>query len=120
MLEYIAAKKAPSNLLTQPNCELRQEVLYVDQVVVKDLPGNIQQVKNLRIANRIQNTLPVLPSDNNVASSQDGQLLRECALFYVESEAKSGDSDFTPAQFIENPGSHGVSQRSKELRRELT
>jgi len=41
-------------------------------VVVENLLGDIQQLEDFGIGNRIENALSVFPAYNNAAGSQDG------------------------------------------------
>ena len=100
--------------------QLRQQVFQVDQVVVENLLGDIQQLEDFRVADRIENTLPFFPAHNNVPVPQDGQLLGQSALFRVHARTKVIHADFAAAQLVQNSNSQGVRQRFEELRFELT
>ena len=87
--------------------QLRQQVFYVDQVVVKNLLGDIQQLEDFRVANRIEDTLSVFPAYYNAAAPQDGQLLGQRALFYIQAHTKVIHTDLAAAQLVQDPDSKG-------------
>src|SRR5437667_2989995 len=72
IFEYTLTKKQGLASAGRRDGQLRQQVFYVDEVVVKNLLGDIQQLEDFWVANRIQNVLSVFPASNNTASPQDG------------------------------------------------
>jgi hypothetical protein len=85
--------------------------LNINQVVVENLPGNIHQSEDLRISDRIENILPFLAADNEIAATEQGQLLRKSALLHLELAAQFVDANFAGPQCIENGNSQWVTQR---------
>ena len=72
IFEYTLTKKHGLASAGRSDAQLRQQVFYVDQVVVKNLLGDIQQLEDFGVGNRIQDTLSIFPAYNNAAAPQDG------------------------------------------------
>ncbi len=80
--------------------QLRKKIPYINKVVVKDLPGFIQQAEDCWIPHRIVDVLGFLPAKHNVALAQDCKLLRQRALLDIEPIAQVVDADLTTTQAI--------------------
>ena len=81
--------------------QLRQQISYVDEVIVKDLSGDIEKAENLRITSRVVDVLPFFAAHNDVALPEDGKLLGKGGLLYGESGAEFVDADFPVAESFE-------------------
>ncbi len=113
----MACIKKTQSLALRPRAhrQLRQQILHIDQVVIEDFLGHVQEPEDLRVPNRIQHTLAIFPSDDDVAVPQNSQLLREGALLGLQSCAQIIYPDLTAAQLVQNPDSQGVSERFEEF-----
>jgi len=62
---------------------LGKKVFNIDQLVVEDLFGNIEQSKNSCVPDRVVNIQSFLPANHNIAGAQDRKLLGKRALLYL-------------------------------------
>jgi hypothetical protein len=99
--------------------QLREKIPYINKVVVKDLPGFIQQAEDCGIPHRIVDVLGFFPAKHDVALAQDCKLLRQRALLDVEPIAQVVYADLTATQAVQNPDSEGMGQGLEELSRKL-
>ncbi len=77
--------------------QLCQHVLNIDELVIKDVFGNIKEPENRPVANGVVNVLAFFSSGHHVAAAQLGELLRYRALLNVQALAQIVDSDFPVA-----------------------
>jgi hypothetical protein len=92
-----------------------QHVLHIDQVVIKNLLSNIQEPENFRVSNRVEDALTLFSTHDQITASQQGQLLRQGALFHFELHTQFVHSDFSGAQSVEDCDSKRVTQRLEKL-----
>ena len=88
-------------------------------MVVENSLCDIEQRKDLRIANGVVNILALLPSTDDASISEHRKLLRQSALFDIESAAEVVDPGFAATEFVENTDAKRVRQSLEKLRLEL-
>lgn len=95
--------------------QLREEIPHVNQVIVEDLLGFVQKLKNGGITHRIEDALSFFPTFDDVALAQDGQLLGKGTLFNSQAGAQLVDAHLTMSQGIENLDPQGMSKSLEEF-----
>lgn len=88
-------------------------------MAVEYLPGNVEQVEQLWISNRVVDVLTVFSGGENVAIPQHGQLLGKIALLHIQAGAEVIDAHLTLAEFIQDPDTQGVRESFEEFGFEL-
>ncbi len=114
---YSAAR---SDLSSPGHRQLRQQVFYVDQMVVEYLLGNVQQVEQLRVPNGVVHVLTVFSGGENVAGPENGQLLGQVALLNIEARAEVIYPDLTFPEFVQYSDPQRVGKGLEELGLKLT
>ena len=94
---------------------LRQQVLYVDQVVVENILDDIEQLEGRRIVDRINYHVTALAAGNNVASPQNRKLLRKCALLDAQTRTEFIDAQLAHAQRLNDTDSEGMGESFEEF-----
>ena len=92
-----------------------QKILNIDEVIVKDISRHIEQAKDCWISDRIEHILPIFATHDDVAASQDRQLLGERTLFGFEPRAEFIDTNLSSAKRIDDGDSQGMRERLEEL-----
>jgi hypothetical protein len=95
--------------------QLREEIPHVNQVIVEDLLRFVQELENGAITHRIEDALSFFPAFDDVALSQDGQLLGKRALLNSQSRAQLIDAYLTISQSIKDLDPQGVGKSFEEL-----
>jgi hypothetical protein len=90
-------------------------MLHIDELIVEDLFCDVQKLENGRITHRVVDVQPVLSADNNASVPQDGQLLRQGALFRIQFCTQLIDPKFAFAKGVENGDPEGMCQRFEEF-----
>jgi len=93
---------------------LGKQVLNIDQLVIKDLFGDIEEPKNSCVADGVVNIQSFFPANHNIAGAQDRKLLGKRALLHLEKITELIHAQFAIAKSIENGNSQGMSQRLEE------
>jgi hypothetical protein len=95
--------------------ELAEHLSHSDKLLVEDLPGYIEQAKDIWIADRVENVETILAGGDEIAAAEDGELLGQRALLRVQPFAKIAYSQFTIPQLIHYPYSQRVCESFKKL-----
>ncbi len=101
--------------LTISGTQLREEIPHVNQVIVEDLLRFVQELENGTITHRIENALSFFPTFDDIALSQDGQLLGKRTLLNSQPGAQLIDAHFTISQSIKNLDPQGMRKGFEEL-----
>jgi hypothetical protein len=88
-------------------------------MVVENLPGNVQQVKQLWISNGVVDILAVLPGGQNVAGPQHSQLLGEIALLYLQASAQIIYAYLASSEFVQDADTKRVCESFEKFGFEL-
>jgi hypothetical protein len=99
--------------------QLRQQVFYVNQMVVEYFLGYVEQVKQLRIPDGIVDILTVFSSGENIAVAEDSQLLGKIALFNIQTRAKIIYANLAFAEFVQDSDTQRVCKGFEEFSFEL-
>jgi hypothetical protein len=99
--------------------QLRQQVFYVNQMVVEYFLGYVEQVKQLRIPNGIVDILTVFSGCDNITGAEDSQLLRKIALFNIQTGAKIIYANLAFAEFVQDSDTQRVGKGFEEFGFEL-
>src|SRR5260370_10331450 len=94
---------------------LGKQMFNINQLVIKDLFGNIEQSKNSCVPDRVVNIQSFLPANHNIAGAQDRKLLGKRALLHLEKITELIDAHFSIPKSIQNGNSEGMSQRLEEF-----
>jgi hypothetical protein len=114
--EKIASGKRPTQGPVRLRLfDLRKDISDSNQLIVEDLFGDIQQAKDRDVSDRVVDVQPFFPTDYDIATPQDPELLRQCALFYLQKITKSVHPQFPIAKGIEHRNAKGVSQRLEKF-----
>src|SRR5260370_30784700 len=82
---------------------------------IKYLLGHVEQSKDLRITNRVEDAEPVFAGIYNMPCAQNSELLRESALFCVQPGAQIIHSNLSVAQLVHNADAQRVGQGFEEF-----
>jgi hypothetical protein len=92
-----------------------KHVLNSDQVIVEELSSDIQEPEERGVRDGIENIVPDLATQNNIADTQYGELLRDISWFYLQEVAEFVHTLFPVSQRIENANPDRVGQGLEEL-----
>src|SRR5258707_1932121 len=82
---------------------------------IKYLLGHVEQPKDLRITNRVEDAEPVFAGIYDMPCAQNSELLRESALFCVQPGAQIIHSNLSIAQLVHNADPQWVGERFEEF-----
>jgi hypothetical protein len=95
--------------------QLREHVADIDELIVENLLGVVQQAKNGGVAHGVKDVLTFLPALDDVAFTEHRKLLRQGALLNFEASAEVIHPDLTESQRVQDFDSQRMSQSFEEL-----
>src|SRR5260370_27949301 len=84
-------------------------------MTIKYLLGHVEQSKDLRITNRVEDAESVFAGIYDMRCGQNSELLRESALFCVQPGAEIIHSNLSIAQLVHNADGQWVGERFEEF-----
>jgi hypothetical protein len=91
----------------------------IDQLVIEDAAGNIQERKNFFIANAVKNGGPDFARVNDVFAAQNGQVLRYTGRFDPQAVLQIGNVHLACAEQFQNFDSGRVGKGFEEISFEI-
>jgi hypothetical protein len=100
---------------SRSSLKLAEHLSDSDKLFVEDLPGYIEQAKDIWIADRVENVETILAGGDEIAAAEDGELLGQGALLSVQPAAKIAHSQFAIPQLVHDPYSQRVRESLEKL-----
>jgi hypothetical protein len=97
-----SGEKAETALRLDYGTQLRQKISDIDQLVVENPPGDIQQTKNLGISHGIENVLTFFAADYDIALAENSELLRQSGLLDLQLGAQFVNADFADSKGVQD------------------